>query len=98
MLVETGAIQRGLEGWVAREGSAQLADPADGPGPRRLAPGRPASSRSAAVVDPASVIGLSFPMDAVAELVDEPVRPRLGADLDVLMPSSSSGAAAAMTT
>ncbi len=83
MLVETGAIQRGLEGWVAREGSAQLQIP---PTVQALVASRLDALKleERAVVDPASVIGLSFPMDAVAELVDEPVRPRLGADLDVL--------------
>ncbi|HYK94749.1 MAG TPA: adenylate/guanylate cyclase domain-containing protein [Candidatus Dormibacteraeota bacterium] len=84
MLVETGAIQRGLEGWVAREGSAQLQIP---PTVQALVASRLDALKleERAVVDPASVIGLSFPMDAVAELVDEPVRPRLGADLDVLV-------------
>jgi tetratricopeptide (TPR) repeat protein len=35
-------------------------------------------------VDPGSVIGLTFALDAVTELVDDAARPRLGDDLDVL--------------
>jgi Predicted ATPase len=83
MLVETGAIQRGLEGWVARAGSAQLEIP---PTVQALVAARldALKSEERAVVDPASVIGLSFPLDAVSELVDEPVRARLGADLEAL--------------
>jgi tetratricopeptide (TPR) repeat protein len=84
MLVETGAIQRGLEGWVAREGSAQLQIP---PTVQALVASRldALQTEERQVVDPASVIGLSFPMDALSELVEEPVRPRLGSDLDVLV-------------
>jgi class 3 adenylate cyclase/tetratricopeptide (TPR) repeat protein len=84
MLVETGAIQRGLEGWVAREGSDHLQIP---PTVQALVASRldALKSEERAVVDPASVIGLSFPMEAVAELVDDAVRPRLGDDLDLLV-------------
>ena len=84
MLVETGAIERGVEGWVARQGSDQLQIP---PTVQALVASRLDALRSEerAVVDPASVIGLSFPMEAVAELVEEQVRPRLSADLDVLV-------------
>ncbi len=83
MLVETGAIERGIDGWVARDGAAHLQIP---PTVQALVASRLDALRSEerAVVDPASVIGLSFPMDAVAELVDDELRPRLGADLDVL--------------
>jgi tetratricopeptide (TPR) repeat protein len=84
MLVETGAIERGADGWVARQGSGALQIP---PTVQALVAARldALQGEERAVVDPASVIGLSFPMDAVAELVDEPVRPRLGSDLDVLV-------------
>ncbi|HUG30301.1 MAG TPA: adenylate/guanylate cyclase domain-containing protein [Candidatus Limnocylindria bacterium] len=84
MLVETGAIERGIEGWVARAGSGELQIP---PTVQALVAARldALKAEERAVIDPASVIGLSFPMDAVAELVDEPVRPRLGDDLDLLV-------------
>jgi len=84
MLVETGAIERGVEGWVARQGSHQLQIP---PTVQALVASRldALKAEERAVVDPASVIGLSFPMDAVAKLVEEPVRPRLGEDLDILV-------------
>jgi class 3 adenylate cyclase/tetratricopeptide (TPR) repeat protein len=84
MLVETGAIERGIDGWVAREGSGALQIP---PTVQALVAARldALQSEERSVVDPASVIGLSFPMDAVAELVEEQVRPRLGDDLDVLV-------------
>ncbi len=84
MLVETGAIQRGLDGWVAREGSDRLQIP---PTVQALVASRldALKTEERAVIDPASVIGLSFPMDAVSELVDEPVRPRLADDLGVLV-------------
>jgi class 3 adenylate cyclase/tetratricopeptide (TPR) repeat protein len=84
MLVETGAIERGVEGWIARQGSDQLQIP---PTVQALVASRldALNSEERAVVDPASVIGLSFPMDAVAELVEEPVRPRLADDLNLLI-------------
>ena len=84
MLVETGAIERGVEGWVARKGSGQLQIP---PTVQALVASRLDALKAdeRAVVDPASVIGLSFPVDAVAELVDEPLRPRLGEDLETLV-------------
>ena len=84
MLLETGAIERGAAGWVARQGSDQLQIP---PTVQALVAARldALQAEERAVVDPASVIGLSFPMDAVADLVDEPIRPRLGDDLEVLV-------------
>ena len=84
MLVETGAIERGADGWVAKAGSDRLQIP---PTVHALVAARldALQSEERAVVDPASVIGLSFPMEAVAELVEEPVRPRLGEDLEVLV-------------
>ncbi|MEO8274433.1 MAG: AAA family ATPase, partial [Chloroflexota bacterium] len=84
MLVETGALQRGMDGWVAREGSAQLQIP---PTVQALVASRldALKTEERAVVDPASVIGLSFPMEAITELVDDSVRPRLGDDLSTLV-------------
>ena len=75
MLVETGAIQRGLEGWVARQGSDQLQIP---PTVQALVASRldALKTEERAVVDPASVIGLSFALDAISELVDEEILPR----------------------
>jgi len=83
MLVETGAIQRGLEGWVAREGAGQLQIP---PTVQALVASRldALKSEERAVVDPASVIGNSFPYDAVSELVTDEVRVRLDSDLETL--------------
>ncbi len=83
MLVETGAIERGIDGWVARAGAAQLQIP---PTVQALVASRldALKSEERAVVDPASVIGLSFPMDAVEELLDDEFRPRLESDLGVL--------------
>jgi class 3 adenylate cyclase/tetratricopeptide (TPR) repeat protein len=84
MLLETGAIERGPEGWVARQGSDQLQIP---PTVQALVAARldALQAEERAVVDPASVIGLTFAFDAVAELLDEGMRPGLGGDLDVLV-------------
>jgi tetratricopeptide (TPR) repeat protein len=83
MLVETGAIERGPDGWIAREGSGTLQIP---PTVQALVASRLDALRSEerAVVDPASVIGLTFARDAISELVDEPVLPQLDRDLEVL--------------
>ena len=83
MLVETGAIERGAAGWVARQGSDQLQIP---PTVQALVAARldALQAEERAVVDPASVIGLTFAFDAISELVDEPVRPALDRDLEVL--------------
>ena len=84
MLVETKAIERGPEGWVARQGSDQLQIP---PTVHALVAARldALQAEERAVVDPASVIGLTFALDAISELVDETVMPTLGQDLDVLV-------------
>jgi class 3 adenylate cyclase/tetratricopeptide (TPR) repeat protein len=84
MLVETGAIERGLDGWVARDGAAQLQIP---PTVQALVASRLDALRTEerSVVDPASVIGLTFALDAVSELVDDPIQPGLQGDLDVLV-------------
>ena len=84
MLVETGAIERGTDGWVARDGAAQLQIP---PTVQALVASRldALQSEERAVVDPASVIGLTFAFDAVSELVEETVQPGLKGDLEVLV-------------
>jgi tetratricopeptide (TPR) repeat protein len=83
MLVETGAIERGVDGWVARAGSSTLQIP---PTVQALVAARldALGPDERGVVEPASVIGLSFPEDAVAELVDEGIREQLEAELGVL--------------
>jgi class 3 adenylate cyclase/tetratricopeptide (TPR) repeat protein len=83
MLVETGAIERGMDGWVARAGGAALQIP---PTVQALVASRldALGPDERAVVEPASVIGLSFPEDAVADLVEAAIRERLEAELGVL--------------
>jgi class 3 adenylate cyclase/tetratricopeptide (TPR) repeat protein len=84
LLVETGAIERGAEGWVATRGSDRLQIP---PTVQALVASRldALKAEERAVVDPASVIGLTFAFDAVSELVDESVRPDIGRDLEGLL-------------
>ncbi|HEX3265863.1 MAG TPA: adenylate/guanylate cyclase domain-containing protein [Candidatus Limnocylindrales bacterium] len=84
MLVETGAIERGVDGWVARDGAAKLQIP---PTVQALVASRldALKTEERAVVDPASVIGLTFALDAVSELVDDEIQPGLKSDLDVLV-------------
>ena len=84
MLVETGALQRGVDGWVARQGTDQLQIP---PTVQALVAARldALQGEERSVVDPASVIGLSFPLDAVTNLVDEPTRPKLDQNLNLLV-------------
>ncbi len=83
MLVETRALQRGAEGWIAREGAAELQIP---PTVQALVAARldALESEERAVVDPASVIGLSFPVEAVAELVEDELRTALEGELELL--------------
>jgi len=84
MLVETGAIERGPDGWIAKQGSARLQIP---PTVQALVAARldALHAEERAVVDPASVIGLTFALEAISELVDEPVRAGIGSDLEVLV-------------
>jgi tetratricopeptide (TPR) repeat protein len=84
MLVETGAIERGAEGWIAKQGSERLQIP---PTVQALVAARLDALRAEerAVVDPASVIGLTFALEAISELVEESVRPGIGQDLEVLV-------------
>jgi len=83
MLVETGAIERGMDGWVARAGGTALQIP---PTVQALVASRldALGADERAVVEPASVIGLSFPEDAVAELVEAVIREHLEAELTTL--------------
>jgi class 3 adenylate cyclase/tetratricopeptide (TPR) repeat protein len=83
MLVETGAIERGMDGWVARAGAGTLQIP---PTVQALVASRldALGPEERAVVEPASVIGLSFPEDAVAELVEMAIRERLESELGTL--------------
>ncbi|HEY2916694.1 MAG TPA: adenylate/guanylate cyclase domain-containing protein [Candidatus Limnocylindrales bacterium] len=82
MLVETKAIERDGERWVARSGSGQLAIP---PTVQALVAARldALGSDERQVIEPASVIGLSFPQDALTELVEATVR----SDLDIELSS-----------
>ena len=84
MLVETGAIERAADGWVSRSDASELQIP---PTVQALVASRLDALRveERAVVDPASVIGLTFALDAVTELVGDDVRPGLVGDLDVLV-------------
>jgi class 3 adenylate cyclase/tetratricopeptide (TPR) repeat protein len=84
MLIETGAIQRGQEGWVARSGSEGIRIP---PTVEALVASRldALGQEERAVVEPGAVIGLSFPMDAVGELVDAAIRDALEAELTTLV-------------
>jgi len=83
MLIETGEIQRGMEGWVARSGSDSIRIP---PTVEALVAARldALGQEERAVVEPAAVIGLSFPMDAVDELVEAEIREHLEAELTTL--------------
>ncbi len=83
MLIETGEIQRGLDGWVARGDSESIRIP---PTVEALVAARldALDQEERAVVEPAAVIGLSFPMDAVDELVEAAIREHLEADLIAL--------------
>jgi len=83
MLIETGEIQRGMDGWVARAGSAGIRIP---PTVEALVAARldALNQEERAVVEPAAVIGLSFPMDAVDELVEQDLRDHLESELAAL--------------
>ena len=83
MLIETGEIQRDMDGWVARGGSDSIRIP---PTVEALVAARldALDQEERAVVEPAAVIGLSFPMDAVDELVEAAIREHLEAELVAL--------------
>ena len=76
MLVETKAIERQGDRWIARSGAGQLAIP---PTVQALVAARldALGGDERQVIEPASVIGLSFPEEALGELVDMELRPVL---------------------
>ena len=83
MLQETGAIRRDGERWVSTRASAELAIP---PTVQALVAARldALGARERALIEPASVIGLSFADEALAELVEAAATTRLEADLGSL--------------
>jgi class 3 adenylate cyclase len=80
MLVETKAIERDGERWVARAGADQLAIP---PTVQALVAARldALGPEERSVIEPASVIGLSFPEEALDELVEATLKPVLDEEL-----------------
>ena len=84
MLRETGAITRDGDRWRSTREGADLAIP---PTVQALVASRldalPADER--AVIEPASVIGMSFADEAIVHLVDETVRPNVENELGSLM-------------
>jgi class 3 adenylate cyclase/tetratricopeptide (TPR) repeat protein len=83
MLQETGAIRQEEGRWVSTRASEELAIP---PTVQALVAARldALGADERAVIEPASVIGLSFAEEAITELVDDEVRPRLETDLGSL--------------
>jgi tetratricopeptide (TPR) repeat protein len=76
MLVETGAIRRESDRWVSVAADTDIAVP---PTVQALVAARLDALKpdERAALEPASVIGLSFPVDALAELVPTEVNDRL---------------------
>jgi class 3 adenylate cyclase/tetratricopeptide (TPR) repeat protein len=83
MLQETGAIRRDGDRWVPTRTSGELAIP---PTVQALVAARldALGSEERAVIEPASVIGLAFADEAVAELVEDESTARLELDLGSL--------------
>jgi tetratricopeptide (TPR) repeat protein len=83
MLQETGAIRREGDRWVSTRASGELAIP---PTVHALVAARldALGQDERAVIEPASVVGLSFAEEAVAELVEADVRARLEQQLGSL--------------
>jgi class 3 adenylate cyclase/tetratricopeptide (TPR) repeat protein len=83
MLVETGAIRRDGDTWIATTTSEELAIP---PTVQALVAARLDALRTdeRQVIDPASVIGLAFNVDAVEHLVTGDVRTDVPARLESL--------------
>jgi predicted ATPase len=83
MLIETGALRRDGDTWVATGSSAELAIP---PTVEALVAARldALQSEERQVIDPASVIGLGFAVDAVMHLVPEADAPAVPARLGSL--------------
>jgi len=83
MLVETGAIRRDGDRWLPTAPDADIAVP---PSVQALVAARldALGPSERATVEPASVIGLSFPVDALGELVPTDINERLPVCLDGL--------------
>jgi class 3 adenylate cyclase/tetratricopeptide (TPR) repeat protein len=83
MLVETGALRRDGERWVAATSSDELAIP---PTVEALVAARldALAADERGVIDPASVIGMGFAVDAVEHLVGEPAVASVPERLQVL--------------
>ncbi|HEX4897173.1 MAG TPA: adenylate/guanylate cyclase domain-containing protein, partial [Candidatus Limnocylindrales bacterium] len=83
MLQETGAIRREGDRWVSTRASGELAIP---PTVQALVAARldALGPSERAVIEPASVVGLSFAEEAIAELVDADVRAQLEQQLGSL--------------
>jgi class 3 adenylate cyclase/tetratricopeptide (TPR) repeat protein len=84
MLQETGAIRRDGDRWVSTRASGELAIP---PTVQALVAARldALSVEERAVIDPASVIGLSFAEEAIEELVDTDIQEQLEGRLGSLV-------------
>ena len=80
MLQETGAIRREGERWISTRASGELAIPAT---VQALVAARldALGAEERAVMEPASVIGLSFAEEAIVELVEDVARGRVEIDL-----------------
>jgi class 3 adenylate cyclase/predicted ATPase len=83
MLIETDAVRREGDRWVATTASAELAIP---PTVEALVTARldALDSEERVVIDPASVIGLGFAVDAVVHLVPDDVGPEVPVRLNAL--------------
>ncbi|MEO7663947.1 MAG: adenylate/guanylate cyclase domain-containing protein [Candidatus Limnocylindrales bacterium] len=83
MLVESGALRREGDRWISTEGASELAVP---PSINALLAARldHLAREERAIVEPASVIGLVFPMAAVAELVPDMLRASVSGHLMAL--------------
>ena len=83
MLIDSGRLRQGVSGWVA---TADLSDIAIPPTIHALLAARldalPSDERS--VVEPASVIGLAFPEDALEALAPDAMRESVTVQLDAL--------------
>ncbi|HEX5591552.1 MAG TPA: adenylate/guanylate cyclase domain-containing protein [Candidatus Limnocylindrales bacterium] len=84
MLQETGAIRQEGGRWVSIRGSDAISIP---PTVQALVAARldALAAEERAVIEPASVIGMSFAEEAIAELVDADLRDRLVEDLGALV-------------
>ncbi|MBF8289183.1 MAG: hypothetical protein HW391_151 [Chloroflexi bacterium] len=83
MLIDAGTLTRDGDRWVSSESAAELAVP---PSISALLASRldHLGREERAVIEPASVIGLVFPMPAISELVPEPVRAAVSGHLMTL--------------